>query len=138
MMHQLEEEKKVTGKLSRNLELERRKVESLEQRAKSGGRRGSGEKDKQSRASLLPEDLRECEARLTASMETYRQRCDNLGSSLAGCQQRLEEGQYTPHDLATEMNKLRKLLNEEKKKSLGETSRIVETNVLFEQVGGRE
>lgn len=135
MMHQLEEERKVTAKLSKNLELERRKVESLEQRAKSTGRRGSGE-NKQRRSSLLPEELQDCETRLAASMETYRQRCDNLGSSLASCQSKLEDGggQYALPDLATEMNKLRKLLNEEKKKSLGETHRLAETNALFDQV----
>ena len=71
MMHQLEEERKVTEKLSKNLELERRKVESLEQRAKSTGRRGSGE-NKVRRSSLLPEELQDCETRLAASMETYR------------------------------------------------------------------
>lgn len=84
----------------------------------------------------MPEELQDCETRLAASMETYRQRCDNLGSSLASCQSKLEDGggQYALPDLATEMNKLRKLLNEEKKKSLGETHRLAETNALFDQV----
>ena len=44
MMFQLEEERKVTENLSKSLELEKRKVESLEQRAKHGGSsRGSRE-----------------------------------------------------------------------------------------------
>ena len=44
MMFQLEEERKVTENLSKSLELEKRKVESLEQRAKhNGSSRGSRE-----------------------------------------------------------------------------------------------
>merc|ERR1712228_143354 len=67
------------------------------------------------------------------SMELYRQRCDNLGTSLASCQAKLEDEHYCG-DLTTEVNKLRKLLAEEKKKVGGENSRLSETHALFEQI----
>ncbi len=44
------------------------------------------------RSSLLPEEVRDSEARLTASMHLYSQRCDNLGvSSIGGCSSLLPE-----------------------------------------------
>jgi hypothetical protein len=44
------------------------------------------------RSSLLPEEVRDSEARLTASMHLYSQRCDNLGvSSVGGCSSLLPE-----------------------------------------------
>merc|ERR1719431_122637 len=137
MLFQLEEERKVTANLSRNLELERRKVESLEQKAKNGGlgsgsNRGSSKGEKR-RSSLLPEEVLDCESRLAQSMEVYRQRCDNLGVSLASCQDKLEDERFYG-DLVTEVNKLRKLLAEEKKKSHVENMRLTETHQLFEQV----
>ena len=50
MMFQLEEERKVTENLSKSLELEKRKVESLEQRAKhNGSSRGSREAENSKR-----------------------------------------------------------------------------------------
>merc|ERR1719431_1814619 len=92
MMFQLEEERKVTANLSRTLELEKRKVESLEQKAKCGSSKMSqSSRGERRRSSLLPEEVRECETRLSQSMEVYRQRCDNLGVSLEGVQARLEE-----------------------------------------------
>ena len=66
-------------------------------------------------------------------MELYRQRCDNLGTSLASCQAKLEDERYCG-DLTTEVNKLRKLLAEEKKKVGGENARLGETHALFEQI----
>ncbi len=62
-----------------------------------------------------------------------RQRCDNLGVSLAGCQQQLDRDSWQP-DLATEINKLRKLLSEEKRSCYGEGARLNEVHQLFEQV----
>jgi len=134
MLMQLEEERKVTANLSRNLELERRKVESLEQKAKSAGSstRGSTKGDKR-RSSLVPEEVMEGELRLAQSMELYRQRCDNLGLSLAGCQQNLTDAHFQG-DLVTEVAKLRKLLEQEKKKSHGESSKLTDAHQLFEQV----
>ncbi len=41
---------------------------------------------------MLPEEVRDSEARLTASMHLYSQRCDNLGvSSIGGCSSLLPE-----------------------------------------------
>ena len=85
------------------------KVESLEQKAKCGSSKMSqSSRGERRRSSLLPEEVttsfkrcyfvfaretfvlqyfhyrekvRECEARLSQSMEVYRQRCDNLGVS---------------------------------------------------------
>ena len=162
MMFQLEEERKVTANLSRTLELEKRKVESLEQKAKCGSSKWSaGSRGERRRSSLLPEEVKESEARLAQSMESYRQRCDNLGVpassyyphphfffiifvyflsllpatqvSLEGAMAMFEDERYRG-DLATEVNKLRKLLTEEKKKSHGESARLAETSQLFEQV----
>ena len=84
MLYQLEEERKVTENLSKGLELEKRKVESLEQRAKhSGSSRGSRESESgRRRSSLVPDCVKDAEDRLVQSMEIYRQRCDNLGTSL--------------------------------------------------------
>ena len=53
--------------------------------------------------------------------------------SLEGAMAMLEDDRYRG-DLATEVNKLRKLLTEEKKKSHGESARLAETSQLFEQV----
>jgi len=139
MLQQLEEERKVTANLSRNLELERRKVESLEQKAKtscSGGQGGStrgSTKSEKRRNSLVPEDVADGAERLAQSMELYRQRCDNLGNSLAGCQERVSDPRYQA-DLGTEVAKLRKLLLEEKKISNGESANLSEAHKLFEQV----
>jgi len=135
MLFQLEEERKVTANLSRNLELERRKVESLEQRAKSvgtGSNRGSTKGEK-SRSSLIPDEVVDCETKLSQSMEVYRQRCDNLGLSLASFQAKLEDEMYCG-DLVTEVTKLRKLLSEEKRKSHGEIVKLTDTHKLFDQV----
>merc|ERR1719220_2511281 len=134
MMFQLEEERKVTANLSRTLELEKRKGESLEQKAKCGSSKMSqSSRGERRRSSLLPEEVRECEARLSQSMEVYRQRCDNLGVSLEGVQARLEEERYRGA-LTTEVNKLRSLLTQEKKKMYTETTRLAETSQLFEHV----
>ena len=55
-------------------------VESLEQKAKCGSSKWSaGSRGERRRSSLLPEEVKESETRLAQSMETYRQRCDNLG-----------------------------------------------------------
>jgi len=133
MLFQLEEERKVTANLSKNLELERRKVESLEQKAKGNSSTRGSSKGERRRSSLLPDEVRDNETRLAQSMELYRQRCDNLGTSLASCQSKLEDESYCG-DLTTEVNKLRKLLAEEKKKVGGENARLGETHALFEQI----
>merc|ERR1719350_544416 len=135
MMFQLEEERKVTENLSKSLELEKRKVESLEQRAKhNGSSRGSREaENSKRRSSLLPDNVKEAETRLGQSMETYRQRCDNLGNSLHGLLNKLEDERYFG-DLATEVNKLRKLLSDEKKKVGGERHKLGEVHAMFETI----
>jgi len=130
MLVQLEEERQVTARLSKSLELERRKLESLEQKAKGS----VGKKDgSRRRSSLLPEDIREGESRLASSMELYRQRCDNLGASLASCQQHLERENWHP-DLATEISKLRKLLSEERRGCVLEGEKLQDVHQLFQQV----
>lgn len=76
-----------------------------------------------------------CETKIKENIERiiFRQRCDNLGVSLAGCQQQLDRDSWQP-DLATEINKLRKLLSEEKRSCYGEGARLKEVHQLFEQV----
>merc|ERR1719318_2247729 len=56
MLFQLEEERKVTANLSKNLELERRKVESLEQKAKGNSSTRGSSKGERRRSSLLPDE----------------------------------------------------------------------------------
>ena len=105
MLYQLEEERKVTENLSKGLELEKRKVESLEQRAKhSGSSRGSRESESgRRRSSLVPDCVKDAEDRLVQSMEIYRQRCDNLGTSLHSLRDKIEDERFFG-DLATEVN----------------------------------
>ena len=104
MLYQLEEERKVTENLSKSLELEKRKVESLEQRAKhSGSSRGSRESETgRRRSSLVPDSVKDAEERLVQSMELYRQRCDNLGTSLHSLRDKIEDERFFG-DLATEV-----------------------------------
>ena len=109
MLYQLEEERKVTENLSKSLELEKRKVESLEQRAKhSGSSRGSRESAESGRrrSSLVPESVKDAEDRLVQSMELYRQRCDNLGTSLHSLRDKIEDERFFG-DLATEVKLVR-------------------------------
>ena len=82
----LAEERKVTEKLSRNLELEKRRVESIEQKAKNFTRRSAGNG---SVAQQLPDDVRYRDDQLTSSMEKYRHQCDNLCMSLEECEGKL-------------------------------------------------
>ena len=82
---------------------------------------------------MLPDNVKEAEARLGQSMETYRQRCDNLGNSLHGLLNKMEDERFFG-DLATEVNKLRKLVSDEKKKVGGERLKLGEVHAMFEQV----
>merc|ERR1719189_1615123 len=66
-------------------------------------------------------------------MELYRQRCDNLGTSLHSLRDKIEDERFFG-DLATEVNKLRKLLSDEKKKVGGERHKLGEVHALFEQI----
>ena len=107
----------------------------LEQRAKhSGSSRGSRESETgRRRSSLLPDCVKDAEDRLVQSMELYRQRCDNLGTSLHSLRDKIEDERFFG-DLATEVNKLRKLLSDEKKKVGGERTQLGEVHTLFEQI----
>lgn len=107
MQMALAEERKVTEKLSRNLELEKRRVESLEQKAKSsaangssadktgcaggiGGIGGGGESGSSGLLSAdLPDEVKARDGHLATSMERFRLQCDNLGSSLEECEEKL-------------------------------------------------
>ena len=89
MQMALAEERKVTEKLSRNLELEKRRSESLEQKVKGAHRRSAGSMSSNNDRSLLPEEIRQRDDQLAASMENYRLHCENLGCSLEECEQKL-------------------------------------------------
>ena len=71
MVFQLEEERKVTANMSKSLELEKRKVESLEQRAKhNGSSRGSREaENNRRRSSLLPDTVKDAEEEKNAHLD---------------------------------------------------------------------
>jgi len=89
----LADERKVTEKLSRNLELEKRRVESLEQKLKTSFRKSGGGNvntpSSPSSSEVLPEDVRSRDAQLALSMERYRHRCENLGAALDDCEEKL-------------------------------------------------
>ncbi len=75
----LSEERKVTERLSRSLELEKRKVESIEQKSRLPPETRQN----------LPEDLMRRDEQLACSMERYRMQCDNLAASLEECEAKL-------------------------------------------------
>ena len=82
---------------------------------------------------MVPDSVKDAEDRLVQSMELYRQRCDNLGTSLHSLRDKIEDERFFG-DLATEVNKLRKLLSDEKKKVGGEKTQLGEVHTLFEQI----
>ncbi len=83
----LSDERKVTEKLSRNLELEKRRSESLEQKAKSAFRRSGATSN--SNAVFLPEELRQRDETVQTSMEKFRDQCDQLVNCLQECEEKL-------------------------------------------------
>ena len=137
MLYQLEEERKVTENLSRSLELEKRKVESLEQRAKhSGSSRGSRESETgRRRSSLVPDSVKDAEERLAQSMELYRQRCDNLGTSLHSLRDKIEDERFFG-DLATEVIRHQAIVRVSAV-SVFKGEQAEETPVRREEEGGR-
>uniref|UniRef100_A0A0K2T0C8 NF-kappa-B essential modulator NEMO CC2-LZ domain-containing protein n=1 Tax=Lepeophtheirus salmonis TaxID=72036 RepID=A0A0K2T0C8_LEPSM len=145
MKHSLNDERKVTEKLSRNLELEKRKVESLEQKAKasnncnSSSSSGSRKSQKSSSTGIhLPDEMKVRDDKLAESMERYRIQCDNLGCSLRECEDKLlmsvEGPSVVTNELREEIGKLKKLLSEEKKRTSIDQHQINEMNGLFGSV----
>jgi len=69
---------------AKSFQLEKRRVESLEQKFKSTFRKsgGGGSGDQ---VAILPEDVRARDAQLTLSMNRYRLQCENLGHVLEEC-----------------------------------------------------
>ena len=78
----LNEERKVTEKLSRNLELEKRRSESLEQKAKSAFRR-SGASSSSHAAIFLPEEMRSRDDQIMEKMERFQDQCDRMTQRLS-------------------------------------------------------
>ena len=89
MQMALAEERKVTEKLSRNLELEKRRSESLEQKVKGANRRSAGSMSSSNDRTHVPEEIRQRDDQLSISMENYRLHCENLGTSLEECELKL-------------------------------------------------
>ncbi len=87
----LAEERKVTEKLSRNLELEKRRVESMEQKLKSSFRKSGGGGGGSAVAAVqhLPEEVKTRDDQLASSMERYRLHCEGLSASLEECEGKL-------------------------------------------------
>ncbi|CAB4065089.1 unnamed protein product [Lepeophtheirus salmonis] len=73
MKHSLNDERKVTEKLSRNLELG--KTQKLKKSSSTGIH--------------LPDEMKVRDDKLAESMERYRIQCDNLGCSLRECEDKL-------------------------------------------------
>ena len=109
----LSEERKVTEKLSRNLELEKRRSESLEQKAKSAFRR-SGNSSNGAAIMYLPEELRNRDENLQDQMEKYREQLDRLMQDLQESEDKLTgfeiQEEYHAADLRKELVNLRKVL----------------------------
>ena len=84
----LNEERKVTERLSRNLELEKRRSESLEQKAKSAFRR-SGASSSSHGAVFLPEEMRSRDEQIAEKMERFQDQLDRMIQSLNECEQKL-------------------------------------------------
>ena len=84
----LAEERKVTEKLSRNLELEKRRVESMEQKVKNTFRK-SDQASSGSNQQHLPDEIRQRDDQLTDSMAKFRMQCENLAAGLEDCEGKL-------------------------------------------------
>lgn len=95
MQMSLNEERKVTEKLSRSLELEKRRSESLEQKVKGthrhsgGGSNGSGNHVGASSALFLPDDVRGRDDLLASALDQYRKQCENMSASLEECEEKI-------------------------------------------------
>ena len=130
----LNEERKVTEKLSRNLELEKRRSESLEQKAKSAFRR-SGASSSSHAAIFLPEEMRSRDDQIVEKMERYQDQCDRMIQSLHECEQKLTgfeiQEEYHAADLRKELTNLKKILGDEKRKSNGDCQKLLELQTLF-------
>lgn len=132
----LSDERKVTEKLSRNLELEKRRSESLEQKAKTANRRSGASVT--GTVSVLPEEVRQRDDILSNSMEKYRLHCERLSSSLEDCEKKLTgfeiQEDYHAADLRKELSAVKRLLNEDRRRSSGESQKLFEVQTLFGQV----
>ena len=84
----LSEERKVTEKLSRNLELEKRRSESLEQKAKNAFRKSS-QANTSNTAVFLPEEMRYRDEQLADKMEKYTDQIERVTMSLQECEEKL-------------------------------------------------
>ena len=78
----LNEERKVTEKLSRNLELEKRRSESLEQKAKNAFRKSGPGGSGGTAALFLPEEMRFRDENLQDAMNKYRDQLERLMQNL--------------------------------------------------------
>ena len=78
----LNEERKVTEKLSRNLELEKRRSESLEQKAKNAFRKSGPGGSGGAAALFLPEEMRFRDENLQDAMNKYRDQLERLMQNL--------------------------------------------------------
>jgi len=134
----LSDERKVTEKLSRNLELEKRRSESLEQKAKNAFRKstagGAGGNSSNS-AIFLPEEMRYRDEQLMDKMEKYRDQVERVTISLQECEEKLTgfeiQEEYHANDLRKELCNVKKILIDEKRRSNGDTVKINEFQSLF-------
>ena len=128
----LSEERKVTEKLSRNLELEKRRSESLEQKAKSAFRKSGNSSNS---AMYLPEEIRNRDENLQDKMEKYRELLDRLMQNLQESEDKLTgfeiQEEYHAADLRKELQNLRKVLGDEKRRSNSDTNKLSELQSLF-------
>ena len=129
----LNEERKVTEKLSRNLELEKRRSESLEQKAKSAFRRSGASSS--SHGAIIPEEIRSRDEQVMEKMERFQDHLDRMTQSLHECEQKLTgfeiQEEYHAADLRKELTHLKKILGEEKRKSHGDCGKLLELQTLF-------
>lgn len=130
----LNEERKVTEKLSRNLELEKRRSESLEQKAKNAFRK-SGPSGSGNVALFLPEDMRFRDENLQDTMNKYRDQLERLMQNLQECEEKVTgfeiQEEYHAADLHKELVNLKKVLGDEKRRSNSDSNKLTELQALF-------
>merc|ERR1712241_135924 len=128
----LSDERKVTEKLSRNLELEKRRSESLEQKAKTAFRKSSTSTNP---AVFLPEEMRYRDEQLMDNMDKYMDQVERVTMSLQECEEKLTgfeiQEEYHAADLRKELSNIKKILIDEKRRSNGDTVKINELQTMF-------
>ena len=130
----LSDERKVTEKLSRNLELEKRRSESLEQKAKNAFRRSGASNGT---GIYLPEEARYRDEQLIDKMDKYRDQIERVTDRLEECEEKLTgfeiQEEYHAADLRKELSNLKKILSDEKRRSSGDSQKLSDLAKAYQE-----